>query len=210
MATALLEKPEVTEQEDKQPETSDGVTPYHWTVERFYRAAQANVFDDPGRLELVHGRILEKMPTGPLHTTVSYDIAERLRAAAGLDFLVREERAIHLAFDGEPIPDIALVRGRSPDYRKNHPAPENVALLVEVSVSSIDYDLGEKALLYAKVGIEDYWVVMPEAQEIVMHRQPSAEGYGEVTRLVGAEALSPLAMPEVDWTVDALLGREEE
>jgi len=209
MATAVLEGQTVTEPEITQPETSDGVTPYHWTVERFYRAAQANVFDDPGRLELIHGRIIEKMPTGPLHTTVSYDIAERLRLAAGAEFLVREERAIHLAFDGEPIPDIALVRGKSPDYRKNHPAPENVALLVEVSVSSIEYDLGEKALMYAKAGIKDYWVVIPEAQEIVVHRLPSAEGYQDVARLAGVDTLSPLAMPSTAWTVNALLGREE-
>ncbi len=181
----------------------------HWTAEEFYEAAAAGEFDDPGRLELIQGRIIEKMPTGPLHTTVSYDIAERLRAAAGLDFLVREERVIHLAFDGEPTPDIALVRGKSSDYRKNHPTPGNVALLVEVSVSSVEYDLGEKALMYAKAGIGDYWVVIPEAQEVVVHRQPSPQGYQSVTRLAGTDTLSPLAMPGAVWTVDALLGRND-
>ncbi len=188
---------------------AEQINTQHWTAEKFYQAAAAGAFSDPGRLEIIHGRIIEKMPTGPLHTTVSYDIAERLRLAAGAEFLVREERAIHLTFDGEPIPDIALVRGKSPDYRKNHPAPENVALLVEVSVSSIEYNLGEKALLYAKADIKDYWVVIPEAQEIVVHRQPSPEGYGEVMRLTGDDALSPLAAPNVVWTVNALLGREE-
>ncbi len=181
----------------------------HWTTEEFYRAAAAGKFDDPGRLELIQGRIIEKMPTGPLHTTVSYDIAEQLRAAAGLDFLVREERAIHLAFDGEPIPDIALVRGKSSEYRRTHPTPGNVALLVEVSVTTMDYDLGEKALMYAKAGISDYWVVIPQAQEIVVHRQPTPEGYQEVTRLTGADTLSPLTMLEAVWTVSVLLGREE-
>lgn len=207
MATALLEK-----QEFEEPRVENGETesvPYHWTVERFYRAANANVFDNPSRLEIIHGRIMEKMPTGPLHTTISYDLAERLRETLGLGYLVREERAIHIAFDGEPIPDIALVRGKSSDYRTGHPTPEKVSLLIEVSVTSIEYDLGEKALLYAQAGITDYWVVLVNEMAIIRHREPSAQGYKSVTRLTGADLISPLAVPEVGWTIDTLLGCEK-
>ena len=207
MATALLDK-----QEFEEPRVENGETesvPYHWTVERFYRAANANVFDNPSRLEIIHGRIMEKMPTGPLHTTISYDLAERLRETFGLGYLVREERAIHIAFDGEPIPDIALVRGKSSDYRTGHPIPEKVSLLIEVSVASVEYDLGEKALLYAQAGITDYWVILVKEMAIVRHREPSASGYQSVVRLAGAETISPLAAPEIVWTVNTLIGRED-
>ena len=203
MAIALLEK-----QKSEAARGEAGAVPYHWTVERFYRAADANVFDDPSRLELIQGRIIERVPTSPLHTTISYDIAERLREVAGADFLVREERAVHLAFDSELIPDIALVRGKSSDYREQHPTPQNVVLLVEVSDTSADYDLGEKAIQYAQAGIRDYWVVLVKENAIVVHRQPSPAGYQDVTRLSGTDALSPLALPEIVWTVDTLLGKE--
>jgi len=207
MATALLEKQDAERSEAAQGEA--GPMPYHWTVERFYRAANANVFDDPSRLEIIQGRIMEKMPTGPLHTTISYDLAERLRKTFEARYLVREERAIHIAFDGEPIPDVALVRGKSSDYRAGHPTPDKVTLLIEVSVTSVEYDLGEKALLYAQAGISDYWVVLVNEAAIVRHRGPTSEGYQEVTRLAGQDTLSPLVAPEAVWTVDALLGREE-
>lgn len=207
MATALLEKQAVQRPDAAEGET--GPVLYHWTVERFYRAANANVFDDPGRLEVIQGRIMQKMPTGPLHTTISYDLAERLRETFGVGYLVREERAIHIALDGEPIPDIAVVRGKSSDYRAGHPTPDKVSLLIEVSVTSVEYDLGEKALLYAQAGVADYWVVLVNESAIVRHRIPAPEGYQEATRLSGADPLSPLAMPGAAWTVNALLGRRE-
>ena len=149
---------------------------------------------------------MEKIPAGPLHTTISYDLAEHLRATFGSDYLVREERAIHIAFDGEPIPDIALVRGKSSDYRAGHPTPERVSLLIEVSVTSVEYDLGEKALLYAQAGIRDYWVVLVNKSAIVRHREASPDGYQSVVRLAGSDRISLLATPDVVWAVATLVG----
>jgi len=95
------------------------------------------------------------------------------------------------------------------DAVERNPAPENVALLVEVADTTVTYDLGEKALLYAQAGISDYWVVLVNETAIVRHREPTPDGYQEVTRLAGQDTLSPLAVPEVVWMVNALLGREE-
>lgn len=55
----------------------------------------------------------------------------------------------------------------------------------------------------------EYWVVLINEAGVVVHRQPSPEGYGEVTRLAGGDTLSPLALPEAVWTVNELLGRTE-
>ncbi|MBV9851601.1 MAG: Uma2 family endonuclease [Armatimonadetes bacterium] len=179
---------------------------FHWTTDRFYRAAAAGVFDDPGRLELIHGRIIEKMPYSPRHTALIGHIAKRLRAVLNSAVTVRAEAAIHIAFDGEPIPDISVIRGDDLDYLARHAAPEDVVLLVEVAISSERGDLGEKALLYAKAGISDYWVVLPEAGEIVVHRDPTEEGYQSVTRVGEDGAIRPLAAPEAVLSVRDLLG----
>ena len=69
-------------------------------------------------------------------------------------------------------------------------------------------DLGEKAMQYAQGEVSDYWVVLVKEDAIVVHREPSQEGYQNVTRLMGTDALSALALPEIVWTVDALLGKE--
>ena len=176
----------------------------HWTVEEFHRAASAGVFNDPGRLEIIQGRIVEKMPEGGRHTGMRRRVARRLRAALEPDSFVCEECPLRIAFDGEPIPDVMFTREE--DYGSQHPTPEDVVLMIEVSDTTAAYDLGGKALLYAQAGIVDYWVVLVNEAAIVRHRVPTPEGYQEVARLAGADTLSPLAAPEAIWTVGALLG----
>ena len=61
----------------------------------------------------------------------------------------------------------------------------------------------------AEVGVQDYWVVLVNENAVVVHRDPTPGGYSSVTRMAGADTLSPLAMPEAVWTIDTLLGRED-
>ena len=176
----------------------------HWTAEEFYRAASAGYFEDPDRLELIHGR-LNRLMQGERHADVRARVSRRLRPALDPPLFARDENPLHIAFDGELIPDVMFLYEE--EYEGRHPEPQEVALLVEVADSSVDYDLGEKALLYAQAGITDYWVVLIEAQAIVVHREPTPDGYQSVTRLAEAATLSPLAAPEAVWTVNALLNR---
>jgi Uma2 family endonuclease len=207
MATALLEKQEIRQPEAAEAET--GVVPYHWTVEAFTKASDAGVFGYSERLELVQGRIIKLMGQGPRHATLASEIAEMLRDAAKKQFAIREEKPFRIDFDGEPIPDVMVLSGRQADYDDHQPVPEDVRLLVEVSVTTVEYDLGEKALLYAQAGVTDYWAVLVNESAIVVHREPSLQGYQEVTRLMGTDTLSPLALPSAAWTINELLGRTE-
>ncbi len=206
MTTATLEKQKV-----KEPQTQDEapLDSFHWTVDAFYKAFDAGALGQDKRLELIHGRIIKKMPPGPHHCYLADAIAAMLRAALEPPLLVREEKSIRIAFDGEPIPDITVVRGAREDYRDKYPTPAETALVVEVSDSTADYDLGEKALRYAQAGIKEYWVVLVKEDSIVVHRKPSQEGYEEVSRLSGGNTLSALILPEAVWTINALLGKED-
>ncbi len=179
----------------------------HWTVEEFHRAALTGAFKDSSRLEIIHGRIVEKMPEGGRHTGLRRRIGRRLRAALEPGSFVCEECPLRIAFDGEPIPDVMFTQKE--DYGDRHPTPEDVTLLVEVADTTAAYDLGGKSVLYAQAGIADYWVVLVTDNAVVRHRQPTPGGYSEVIRLAGQDTLSPLAAPEAVWTVDALLGRAE-
>ena len=147
------------------------------------------------------------MPESGRHTGVRRRIARRLKAKLEPESFVCEECPLRIAFDGEPIPDVMFTRQE--DYGDLHPTPADVLLLIEVSVSTAENDLGEKALLYAEAGIADYWVVLVNESMIVVHRVPTANGYQDRARLTGEDTLSPLAAPSVAWTVDELLGRAE-
>ena len=207
MATALLERQDVQRLEAAQSEA--GVVPYYWTVNAYYHAYEAGVFEDPQRLELIHGRIIRKMPQNAPHASLRRRLSRRLRGSMEPPFLVMEESPLRLALDGEPVPDLFIVTGVEGDYERRHPTQEDAVLVVEVSNTTVAFDLGEKALLYAQAGIADYWVVLVNESAIVRHRTPTPEGYQDVTRLAGDDTLSPLAAPEAAWTVNALLGRED-
>ena len=181
----------------------------HWTVDEFYRAYDAGGLDQNKRWELLQGRIIEKMPPGPHHAALSDIISQLLRDRMQPSYIVREEKSVHLAFDSELVPDITVARGVRTDYLDHHPTAKELVLLVEVADTSAAKDLGEKAQSYAQAGMSEYWVVLVNENAIVRHRQPSAEGYGEVVRLAGTDTLSPLAMPEAAWTISELLGHSD-
>ena len=98
---------------------------------------------------------------------------------------------------------------RKADYGDQHPTQDDAVLVVEISNTTMAYDLGEKAVLYAEANIADYWVVLVSENAVVVHRDPTPSGYSTVTRLAGEDTLSPLALPEAVWTIDTLLGRED-
>ncbi len=206
MATALLEKRDI-EKIMPPPDGAELLPEFHWTVDSYYKAYAAGVFGNDRRLELIQGRIIETMPPGPKHSYLADAVAHMLRTALEPSLLTREEKAVHLAFDTEPVPDITVVRGERADYQDRHPAPEEIALVVEVSHTTVVYDLGGKANLYARAGIADYWVVLVSENAVVVHRDPTPSGYSTVTRLAGEDTLSPLALPEAVWTINTLLGR---
>ena len=97
--------------------------------------------------------------------------------------------------DSEPEPDICWVKPGK--YRRRHPRPEEVLLLIEVADSSLEFDMGEKADLYAAAGVPDYWVVNLPGRCVEVFRQPTAGKYAEhATHSMGRE-IQPLAFPEV-------------
>ena len=149
---------------------------------------------------------MDRMPQGSVHLSRRARIARRLRLTVEPLYYVIEECSLQIASDGVPVADVAVLGGGEGDYDDSLPTAEDAVLLVEIAVSSAVNDLGEKALLYAQAGIVDYWVALPEAGEIIVHREPSSEGYGSVTRLTQTDTLTPLAATDVTLAVRDLLG----
>ena len=68
-------------------------------------------------------------------------------------------------------------------------------MVVEVSVSTLTGDKKTKNRIYARNGIPEYWVVNVEGRELIVHRQPGADGYASVVTLQETDTVSPLAAP---------------
>jgi Uma2 family endonuclease len=171
----------------------------HLTMADYDRTIAAGAFEPPERhrIELVYGELREMSPIGPPHEAVVDVLNEwSIRGLPKGKAWGRVQNSIGIPLlDSAPQPDLAWVVRR--DYSQGRPMAEDVLLVIEVSDTSLRFDLGEKADLYASAGIQDYWVVNVPARSIVVHRDPLAGHYREVRTLGGADGLSPLRMPQV-------------
>jgi Uma2 family endonuclease len=73
----------------------------------------------------------------------------------------------------------------------------DILLVIEVAETSLTYDRGRKARLYAEAEIGEYWVADTEGEAIEVSREPSGSGYRESIRLTGFATVCPLAFPDV-------------
>ena len=117
-----------------------------------------------------------------------------------------------LKLDTDPSPDVVVVPGSIRDYAKIHPAPDTIRLIVEVSDSTLHYDLGGKSHLYAAAGIPEYWVIDVNASQLHVHREPVADEaaprgfrYDSIRVLNPGDSIAPLAVPDSILLVGDLL-----
>jgi Uma2 family endonuclease len=179
-----------------------------FTVDEYYRMAEAGILGEDDRVELIDGEIIQMAPIGPRHANrvnrLMLRFAERFRGMAHIS----SQNPVRLSNRSEPEPDLALVRaypeGQDP-YESAHPTPLDVFLIVEIADSSLEYDLGRKARLYARHGIPELWVLDQRGDRLVVHRDPTPRGYATVRELGRDDSIAPLAFPEVTLPVADLL-----
>jgi Uma2 family endonuclease len=165
----------------------------HITFDDYLHMIEAGAFDRmrDKRIELIRGELREIMPPGPSHS----ELVSRLTHWSVLDpppdrVKVRIQDPIGIPeLDSAPQPDIVWARPKS--FDDHHPLPKEVFLVIEVADTSLEYDCGEKADLYAAAGVKDYWVVDVENRQVHV--------FPRTTHHVG-EQIAPLSFPEV--TID--------
>ena len=69
-------------------------------------------------------------------------------------------------------------------------------LVVEIADSSLRYDLGRKAALYASFGIRELWVIDAVRLTTRIFRVPATDGYREARDFGPQDKLVPLLAPQ--------------
>jgi Uma2 family endonuclease len=197
---------------DERPEDAatggaDMATPLRtrrFTVDEYYRMADAGILGAHERVELIEGEIIRMEAIGSRHAATVTRL-DRLFQTLGGAALVWVQNPVRLSDLSEPEPDVALLQPKSDDYASAHPGPADTLLIVEVSDTTVGFDRGIKAPLYAVSGIREYWLVDIAAETIEVYREPGAAGYRDVTTHRRGEVLHPLAFADFDVPVDAIL-----
>jgi Uma2 family endonuclease len=165
----------------------------NFTRVEYDKMIDAGILGEDEHVELVDGAIVAMSPEGPPHSATIDLCADVLRRAFGAAFTVRVQHPLVIDPDGEPEPDLVVVAGSPFDYFEEH--PRTAALVVEVSGSSLAYDRREKARLYARAAIPEYWIVNLVDRVVEVHRLPSGTGYGDVSSFRSADTIAPLGAP---------------
>ncbi|WP_370623533.1 Uma2 family endonuclease [cf. Phormidesmis sp. LEGE 11477] len=147
------------------------------TTDEYHRMAEVGILSPDERVELIAGKIIQKMPKGPRHSALCKRIEKLIERLLEDKVLVRLQDPIQLDAYSEPEPGIVVAHPNDSFYEDHHPAPNEIYLIVEIADSTIERDLTLKADLYAAAGIIDYWVINVQAQQLHIFRQPQTDGY---------------------------------
>jgi Uma2 family endonuclease len=160
--------------------------------EEYDRMIEMGLFEGE-HVELLHGVIIEMAPIGPPHTSPVELLNELLVPRLLGRARVRIQMPYLGADESEPEPDVAVV----PVGNYNAAHPDRAHLVIEVANSSLRKDKYVKAPLYAMSNVNEYWLVNLAAKCVEVHRDPSGDGWGQITRHERSATLSIAAFPDV-------------
>ena len=176
-----------------------------WTRDQCEQLERAGLLDQQ-RLELVDGELINKMGKNRPHVNAMAMMVKWLSQFFDLE-LVNQEASIDVAPEdnptNEPQPDLVVLKKPTYLISTANPRPEDVHLVIEISDTSLYFDLTKKAALYARAGILEYWVLDVSAHKLFVHRDPQAGKYQSITEYAEQESVAPLAAPDAQFLISS-------
>ncbi|MGA2577632.1 MAG: Uma2 family endonuclease [Bryobacteraceae bacterium] len=158
---------------------------------------------DQENLELVEGELISKMGKKRPHVNSFTRLHEWLVQVFGWSF-VNAEAPIDVRPEdnptNEPVPDLIVLRQDDSHFTSN-PQPQDLRLVAEIADTSLGFDTGVKATLYARAGVPEYWVLDVSGRRLLVHRNPQSGTYTDVAAYSEHESVSPLAAPQARFRV---------
>jgi Uma2 family endonuclease len=176
-------------------------------VDTYSRMAEAGIFGEDDRIELIDGDLIDMAPIGQGHVAIVNSLVEALFLACGGRAIVSPQNPIRLSPISEPQPDLAILRRRADFYATGErPAPSDVLLLVEVADTSLRFDRDVKLPLYARAGIGEYWIVDLHRRVLYAHTTPDGDGYREMTTYQSGDTVRLALAPDIAVKLDIFFG----
>ena len=149
--------------------------------------------------ELLDGVLIEHMTISPKHSFIVSKLHEILSQVLPKKFIIREDKPISTP-TSEPEPDLSIVTGTLDDFRDSHPGTAD--WVIEVAVTSFSLDLSKRKI-YASAGIQEYWILDPEENRILIFSDPFEDGYRNERVIRKTESIKipvePFTEVILDW-----------
>jgi Uma2 family endonuclease len=172
---------------------AEGLPRRRFTVAEVEAMVAAGVMEEDERVELIGGELVPMSPKGNHHEAVKIALVDRWIRARPENCTVAQETTFRLSEDTYLEPDIVIYPRGGGLIRL---MGATVMLVVEIADSSLRYDTGRKATLYASFGIRELWVIDAVRLTTRVFRDPSADGYRDARDFAASDRLVPLFAPE--------------
>lgn len=179
---------------------------YRFSADDYERMIEVGIFAEDDRLELLEGEVVLMAPIGRRHMACVKRLNRILSRRLGDDLILSVQDPVRMTDLTEPQPDLALLRFRDDFYEGSIPAAADVLLIIEVADTSITYDRQEKAPLYARAGIPEFWLVDLNTDTITVFAQPAEGEYRTVKSHSRGETVSSATFPDLSLPAEEILG----
>jgi Uma2 family endonuclease len=172
---------------------AEGLPRRRFTVAEVEAMVAAGVMEEDERVELIGGELVPMSPKGLEHEVLKAALADRWYRLPECKVDLAIATTFRLGEDTYLEPDVVVyprasgIRGLSAN---------NVLLVVEIADSSLRYDTGRKAALYASFGIRELWVIDAVRLTTRIFHEPAADGYRNAQDFGPSDRLIPLIAPE--------------
>jgi Uma2 family endonuclease len=152
---------------------------YRMTVDEYEALVASGGLKSGNRFHLINGYLVAKMTQNPPHRVADELCGAALARIVPADrYHVPAAKPVRLpGRDSEPEPDRCVVRGTIRDYEDHHPGPGEIALIVEVSDSSLADDRALAKEVYGPAGIPVYWIIDLVHRQVEVYTEPGPGGY---------------------------------
>jgi Uma2 family endonuclease len=177
-----------------------------FTVDEYYKMADAGILGPEDRVELIDGEIIQMGPIGNRHAGCVIAATDLFKAAFGGRVSVSVQNPLRLSDYTEPEPDVVLLKPRKDSYRNKRVGVEDVLLVVEVSDTTLEYDREVKLPRYAAAGVPEVWIEDLENGQLLVCRNPVGNAYTTFQTLRSRDSVAVPAFPGTTFNVEDLLG----
>ena len=171
---------------------AEGLLRRRFTVAEVEAMVAAGVMAEDERVELIGGELVPMSPKANQHEVVKVALLYKWYRCAPATVNLAPETTFRLSEDTYLEPDI-VIYDRASGLKGLSGA--GVLLVVEIADSSLRYDVGRKATLYASFGVRELWVIDAVQLTARVFREPGAGGYGVADDCPPDAILTPLVAP---------------
>jgi Uma2 family endonuclease len=171
-----------------------------FTVGDISRMIGAGVIGEDEKFELIEGEIVMMAAKGIAHELIKSALTVAVVRALPDHLTIGVEAMLRLTDTIMLEPDIAvfpkeLFRKSSAGFAQLDPG--EASLVIEVAASSLAYDKGLKARLYARHRVKEFWVIDAEERIAWVHTNPSDDRWTSIVKYGPEDVLTALALPSL-------------